>query len=807
MAKWIATITNAGTALLNSQVSGADLVIVGAVSSSTETAADELAKLTEMTNIKQELTLGSASVDNTNSTFSIPVTLLNDDLEVSYALKQIGIYAQDPTDTENKILFAVAQIDVARVINLPADAPGYKLEIDLNFQNTTNSNVIVKINTTDISTHMKNNNIHVSEEEKTTWNNYPETIKAPIEHSIKKAFNTSYLRTENFLLDKINVSSNTRMEIGTSTVAAPNTTYKYVQLVYKDMGKNALRKLCSTGSNSYAIYNLSNGQIKTFAANIGTIIILDGTPYFTYKTTTEEYSQYRICKLYNDEIVEVSDYLTQTGQIFLHNDKICYYFKSSDTLNFYEVNNEGADRLFSTLTIGDLEIIGHVDSLDGVIHLMGITTYWASRSYTNWHYVLEDGVWIKYTLPYQYYPTTKNTLIYNNELYLFGSNHPEQSGSNYSTFYKWDKTTKTWGSIGQISKYPVVGYPFIYDGNMYYLCRLNSTKNVITGLYKYNGGTSWSEVSCLLPETAAFDYYYVGVAPYTVIDEDIYIQSGRTAFKVLLTKTSKNISNISVQTESGNETVYLRDLGTDNYVQANQVIAGHYNNYNNSTAGASSGTSGQAFCIGNGTSSSRANALRVSYGGNIYAQSSTVGTGADYSEYFEWLDGNEDNEDRVGYFVTFDDKQKIRKANATDDYILGIVSGLPCIIGNGDEDWRGRYILDEFGRFIEETFEYEETVINSETGEEETVVRTGTKYKENPEYDASQQYIERAKRKEWSAIGMIGVLSVYDDGTCQENGYCTVSDGGIATACESGSINTYRVLERVTENIVKVLFR
>ena len=245
-------------------------------------------------------------------------------------------------------------------------------------------------------------------------------------------------------------------------------------------------------------------------------------------------------------------------------------------------------------------------------------------------------------------------------------------------------------------------------------------------------------------------------------------------------------------------------FGNNNIAQGNQMVIGHYNSAK--TAGSSSGNSGSAFIIGKGTSSSSENAFRVQYNGAVYGLSSYNSSGADYSEYFEWADGNEDNEDRVGYFVTFDDNKTIRKANASDDYILGIVSGLPCIIGNSDEDWRGRYILDDFGRFIEETFEYSEKIKNEETGKEEVVVKIGTKYKENPEYNPNQQYIERAKRKEWSAIGMIGVLSVYDDGTCQVNGYCTATDGGIATACDYG-LNSYRVLERVTDNIVKVLFK
>lgn len=179
-------------------------------------------------------------------------------------------------------------------------------------------------------------------------------------------------------------------------------------------------------------------------------------------------------------------------------------------------------------------------------------------------------------------------------------------------------------------------------------------------------------------------------------------------------------------------------------------------------------------------------------------------TGADYAEYFEWADKNPNDEDRVGYFVTFDenDPEKIRYANE-GDYILGIVSGMPNVIGNDDNGWSNRYILDEFGRRIEEELEYEETVIDEETGEETTVTKTGTKWKENPDYDDSKPYAPRKERPEWSAIGMLGVLSVYDDGTCQVNGYCKCSDNGVATSSEDG----YRIIARVSDNIIKIVFR
>jgi hypothetical protein len=300
-------------------------------------------------------------------------------------------------------------------------------------------------------------------------------------------------------------------------------------------------------------------------------------------------------------------------------------------------------------------------------------------------------------------------------------------------------------------------------------------------------------------------YYNGGYNIYAILqmpENFSKLSDGKTCSIISISPINETIDNI---VSFGNTNVVLNKngvlFGNDLYSKSYQVNMGHYNNYYNIADGYLSGTAGTALCIGNGTATTRANAFRVSYSGAVYGLSAFNTTGADYSEYFEWTDGNENDEDRVGYFVTFDDKQKIRKADSSDEYILGIVSGLPCIIGNSDECWRGRYILDDFGRFIEEEFEYEETI------DGETVTKIGTKYKENPDYNPNQPYIERAKRKEWSAIGMVGVLSVYDDGTCQENGYCTVSEGGIATACEYSNVKAYRVLERVNDNIVKVLFK
>lgn len=208
------------------------------------------------------------------------------------------------------------------------------------------------------------------------------------------------------------------------------------------------------------------------------------------------------------------------------------------------------------------------------------------------------------------------------------------------------------------------------------------------------------------------------------------------------------------------------------------------------------------FMVGTGTDdANRVNCFRVHWQGKIFATNSYNTTGADYAEYFEWLDKNTLNEDRVGYFVTLDG-EKIRIATEEDDYILGIVSATPSVIGNSyDDQWIGREIRDEWGRII-----YEEVEIQEERDEKGNIIQEAHKEmqpKLNKDYDNTQLYIGRSQRKEWDAIGMLGQLLVRDDGTCKVNEYCKCEKEGVATAAETG----YRVLSRVSDNIIKVLFR
>lgn len=224
-------------------------------------------------------------------------------------------------------------------------------------------------------------------------------------------------------------------------------------------------------------------------------------------------------------------------------------------------------------------------------------------------------------------------------------------------------------------------------------------------------------------------------------------------------------------------------------------------------------TTGTAFVIGNGTGiDTLSNAFSVQYDGTVKAKSTiTASTTADYAEFFEWLDGNPDGEDRVGYFVTLDgDKIRIATDN---DYILGIVSGEPFVLGNGDCDtWNGMFLRDEFRRTIYEPAPKIKEVLDENgnpTGEYKEIEGEyeGTRPKLNPEYDHTKPYISRFDRNEWSPIGMLGVLAVRHDGTARVNGYVTVNSDGIATACEKNNTNAYRVIKSNSESVVEVIFK
>lgn len=205
-----------------------------------------------------------------------------------------------------------------------------------------------------------------------------------------------------------------------------------------------------------------------------------------------------------------------------------------------------------------------------------------------------------------------------------------------------------------------------------------------------------------------------------------------------------------------------------------------------------------AYIIGNGTSSSQlSNAFRVVFDGRVYGGTYNS-SGADYAEFFEWADGNPNNEDRIGHFVTLAEEGAIKIAS-TNDEILGVISGNGSVVGDAYDDvWQGMWMRDIYGRILYEDVEVEQ---ENEKGEKSIVIEHRMKL--NPDYDPSQPYIPRSQRPEWDVVGLLGKLVLIDDGTCIAGGYCACNDSGIATASKAG----YKVLNRLDETHVKVLIK
>lgn len=239
----------------------------------------------------------------------------------------------------------------------------------------------------------------------------------------------------------------------------------------------------------------------------------------------------------------------------------------------------------------------------------------------------------------------------------------------------------------------------------------------------------------------------------------------------------------------------------DTYSHASYVI----------TAGAKSTI--DAFTIGMGTSAAPSNVFRITYDGTAYGKT-FVSDGADYAEFIsEWADGNPNHEDRVGYMVTIKD-DKLYKANE-GDFVIGVTSGNPSVIGNGDETYYWKYERDEFNRVIytDQAIEIPNWVETEDEEGNKTWVVDGTKTdilygpKLSDSYDANQKYIPRKDRPEWDYVGMTGVLSVRDDGTCIPNHYCKCGFDGIATHAYERGFDTFFVKERISDNVISIILK
>ena len=152
----------------------------------------------------------------------------------------------------------------------------------------------------------------------------------------------------------------------------------------------------------------------------------------------------------------------------------------------------------------------------------------------------------------------------------------------------------------------------------------------------------------------------------------------------------------------------------------------------------------------------------------------------DFGEYFEWLDGNPDNEDRIGYMVQLNG-DKIELATSLKKCI-GVISGTTGFIGGVCAfEWHNKFLHDKWGREM--------------IGEDGNPIL-------NPDYNPDLEYIPRELRKEWDVVGLVGQVVTRQDGTLEVGGYAGCSNG-IATHATSG----FKVLKIIDSETALLLIK
>lgn len=413
-----------------------------------------------------------------------------------------------------------------------------------------------------------------------------------------------------------------------------------------------------------------------------------------------------------------------------------------------------------------------------------------TMTYTWKRYSATDGISLSTT-------TTKITVDCTTEFYkkddlaLDSSGNVTLSGSGdtYADMRYASVEGKYFEDGGDVYKVNEYSGSSVYEGE--------ATCYAVTGIGEAGQGTyidtvTSTNASAYPADGASGGYYYVYQSASSSTTSSDTLSKGNSATGAYSTaRGSRNIVTGDYAFASGEN---LRVVGDW------QSAFGRYNvEYAGPTS--ATDTTGSLFMVGQGTSSARKNAFRITTTGNVYGVGSFKTTGADYAEMWEIEDGNPNNEDWRGYFVTVNEDNKIRKATPDDDYILGITSATPIVLGDVYPDmWQGAYLTDEFGEKLVEVVEVEESV--DENGKV-IPAHIEKRWVMNPEYDATKEYISREDRPEWVAVGLLGKLVVRQDGSCVAGGYCAVAKDGKATFDTMG----YKVLKVIDSEHVQVLFR
>lgn len=461
-------------------------------------------------------------------------------------------------------------------------------------------------------------------------------------------------------------------------------------------------------------------------------------------------------------------FLNKSGEILSMGDSVWIYFRGGGINSGYIAIRNGKPVPLGSQNSSVGRFVEYVDS-NGSRHISEKFNYYGD-SY--WYTITPDG--------------TKHITIYLENIAHGDYNHVEGQ-ANHCYEYSYDSNNYIDFSEMKTS---TSGAPYL---------RENSSLNSLTGFNNTSVGGFSNHVS----GTRNTSKYSVAVdcsgAANTVSNSrDTYVNGKYNMLDGVAYSIVVGTWNIVKGNKTKDQMAkYNAVFGDQNYVLNYDgcLVAGSWNNatadyqtvigFNAKSTYKSSENASILFNIGNGHEEdgtlTQNSAMQVDFSGNVYAGGAYKTNGADYAEYFEWLDGNVDNQDRIGLFVTLDG-DKIKLATK-DDYILGVISANPSIVGNSAElDWHDKYKTDVYGRLI---YDESHNPIVSEN------------------YNDTLEYVPRGARKEYSKVGLLGQLVVQDDGTCKVNGYCTASVNGVATKSDSG----YRVIKRIDKKHIKIILK
>ncbi|CAI6083858.1 peptidase G2 autoproteolytic cleavage domain-containing protein [Cohnella sp. JJ-181] len=220
---------------------------------------------------------------------------------------------------------------------------------------------------------------------------------------------------------------------------------------------------------------------------------------------------------------------------------------------------------------------------------------------------------------------------------------------------------------------------------------------------------------------------------------------------------------------------HVEGLGTASGLLEGVHVMGRYGTANENT---------YSWYLANGTAANaQGHAAKILSNGNVKIDGTVSTPAADYAEMFESEDGKTIE---PGCWVTLEG-DKVRRANADDEFVLGIVSATPAVLADsGELRWKGKYKTDEWGR-VQYEWRVRPPVVGAD-GQEALPGGQELVPVLDPAWDPDRTYVPRLNRPEWVPVGLVGKLLARDDGTCVPGGRCMPGEDGIATASDAGFI-------------------